>query len=81
MNYKLSKHALDVIESRDISLKWIDYVLENPTRKDIISSNEMHFFSTIIENESRCLKVVLNPITFIVITAYFDRNMRKKGCK
>ena len=36
-------------------------------------------FSDLIENI--CLKIVLNPISMIVITAYFDRNVRKKGCK
>ena len=81
MNYKLSKHALDVIENRCISLEWIDFVLNNPTRRDDISPIESHFFATIFENDSRCLKVVVNMTTFVVVTVYFDRDMRKKGCK
>jgi len=81
MNYKLSKHALDVINARNIKLKWIEYTIENPSLKSIKASNEVNFYSTIFEKENRCLKVVVNPINMIIITAYFDRNMRKKGCK
>jgi len=45
------------------------------------SSTELNLFSIIEENENMCLKVVINPISMIVVTVYFDRNMRKKGCK
>ena len=31
--------------------------------------------------ENRCLKVVVNPVKRLEITVYFDRQMRKKGCK
>ena len=58
MNYKISKHAFDVIEARSIQLSWIEQTLDKPS-----------------------LKVVVNPINMIVVTAYFDRNMRKKGCR
>ncbi len=81
MNYKLSKHAVDVLNSRNIEIDWIDYVLNNPSAKVIKKSNEVNYFALIIENENRCLKVVLNPISMIVVTAYFDRDMRKKGCR
>jgi hypothetical protein len=49
--------------------------------KIIKAPNEVNLFSSIKENESRCLKIVVNPISMIVVTAYFDRNMKKKGCK
>ena len=81
MNYTLSKHALDVIENRGISLEWIEYTINHPTRKDTISPIESHFFSTITQHNNRCLKVVVNMTTFVVITVYFDRGMRKRGCK
>ena len=81
MIYKLSKHALDVISARDINIKWIEYVLDNPSLVNHISDVEVNYFSTIEDNEARCLKVVFNPINKVVITTYFDRNMRKKGCK
>ena len=81
MDYKLSQHAQSVIVARGIKLEWVEVVCKMPTRKDVISVNEVHFYATIPSNENRCLKVVCNPITQIVVTAYFDRNMRKKGCK
>ena len=80
-NYKLSKHAIDVMSSRNVKIEWIEFVLENPSLMNKISIIESHYFSIIKENEDRCLKVVVNPNTGIIITAYFDRNMRKKGCK
>ena len=81
MNYKLSKHASDVVSSRDIKLEWLEYAVDHPTAQVTISSIEKHLFSTISQNENRCLKVVVNPLTKTIITAYFDRNMRKRGCK
>jgi hypothetical protein len=76
-----SQHALDVIKSRKIKESWIESTTENPSLKTVKAPNEVNLFSTIKENENRCLKVVVNPISMIVVTAYFDRNMRKKGCK
>ena len=81
MIYKLSKHALDVTSARNIKIQWIESVLDNPSLVKNISNKEINYFSKIEDNENRCLKVVFNPITKIVITAYFDRNMRKRGCK
>ena len=81
MKYTLSRHALDMIEARKIKKSWIARTTENPSLKVVKASNEVYLFSTIQENEYRCLKVVVNPISMIVITAYFDRNMRKKGCR
>jgi len=81
MNYGFSKHALDVITARDIKEVWVKKAIDNPSLKLVKASNEVIFFTTIEENEHRCLKVVLNPISMIIVTTYFDRNMRKKGCK
>jgi hypothetical protein len=80
MDYKLSKHAMSVMNSRGIIDEWIDEAFENPSRKDIVAANEVHYFTRIFENDNRCLKVVLNPVSMVVITVYFDRTMRKKGC-
>jgi len=81
MKYVLSKHALDVMGARGIKEEWVDRTVETSSLKVIKAANEVHLFLTIYEHESRCLKVVINPISMIVVTAYFDRNMRKKGCK
>jgi hypothetical protein len=81
MNYKLSKHAIDVMSSRNVKISWVEFVLDSSSLVNKISTIESHYFSIIKENEDRCLKVVINPTTGIIVTAYFDRNMRKKGCK
>ncbi len=81
MEYRLSKHAIDVMAARAIKKEWVDETVANPSLKIVKSPNEVQFFSTINEYENRCLKVVVNPISMVVITVYFDRNMRKKGCK
>ena len=31
MNYKLSKHAMDVMSSRNVKEEWVDFTLKNPT--------------------------------------------------
>ena len=81
MKYKMSQHALSVTKARAIKESWIRDAINNPSLKLVNAPNEVAFFSSIAENENRCLKVVVNPVSMIIITAYFDRNMRKKGCK
>jgi len=81
MKYRLSQHAIDVMAARAIPKQWVEDTIENPSLKIIKAPNEVQLFSTIKEYDNRCLKVVLNPISMVVITVYFDRNMRKKGCK
>ena len=81
MKYTLSKHAIDVTTARNISLEWIIRTIESPSLKVVVADNEIIFYTVISENEKRCLKVVVNPLNLIVVTAYFDRNMRKKGCQ
>lgn len=81
MVFKLSHHAQEVIEHRGIEEEWVWRTLENYNVKIVVSESEVHYFLTIPENGHRCLKVVANHISEVVVTAYFDRNMRKKGCK
>jgi len=81
MKYRLSIHAQDVVESRNIKVEWINLVIEEPSAKISVDINEIHFFKSIVEHSDRCLKVVVNPIKQLIITAYFDRAMRKRGCK
>jgi len=76
-----SKHALDVMIKRDISKALVFETINNYSLKVNISKDEEHYYKTIESKEDRCLKVVLNPKTLNVITVYFDRNMRKRGCK
>ncbi len=70
-----------MIEHRGIQYEWVITTLSHPTARREISEEETHYFSPIAEAEGRCLKVVFNPTSHKLITTYFDRNMRKKGCK
>ncbi len=81
MQYHLSQHAQDVIENRNIKGVWIDQVLNTPSLIEKVAENEVCYFAQIESFENRCLKVVYNPQKKLVITVYFDRGMRKKGCK
>lgn len=81
MKYELTQHALDVISARGIKREWIELSMYDPFFQVTVCDVEVHYFRSIEENANRCLKVVVNPTTMKVITAYFDRNMRKKGCK
>jgi len=80
-NINFSKHALDVMLKREISKDIIFETLKDYSIKINISKQEEHYYKSIKSKENRCLKVVLNPKTLNVITVYFDRNMRKRGCK
>jgi len=47
--------------ARGIRKVWVENTIETPSLKIIKASNEVNLFSSICENENRCLKVVLNP--------------------
>ena len=81
MDYRYSFHAKAVIKERQIQKEWISDVLTNPSSIVEIDDNETHCFGTIDAFGKRCLKIVLNPKERMIVTAYFDRNMRKRGCR
>ncbi len=80
MKFDLSLHACDVMEHRNISEQWVTKVLEHPSQVVVVDEYEVHYYASIELYENRCLKVVFNPATALVITAFFDRKMRKRGC-
>ena len=81
MEFELSIHAKDVMVSRCILEEWIRSTIENPSAQIKIDEYEIHYFGTIHEYGDRCLKVVVNPIKYLIITAYFDRKKKRKGCR
>ena len=81
MKFKLSVHAKDVMDNRNIVEDWVYAILDNPFVTIEIAKDEVHVYGTIKEYNNRCLKVVVNPLKSLVITTYFDRKMKKKGCK
>ena len=81
MKFKLSIHARDVMKNRHIKEEWVYRIIENPSLTIQVKNDEVHLYGSINEYNERCLKVVVNPLNNIVITTYFDRKMKKKGCK
>ena len=81
MKFKLSVHAKDVMKNRNIIEDWVYAILNNPSVTMDIAKDEVHLYGIIDEYNNRCLKVVINPLKNLVITTYFDRKMKKKGCK
>ena len=81
MKFKLSVHAKDVMKNRNIIEDWVYAILNNPSVTMDIAKDEVHLYGIIDEYNDRCLKVVINPLKNLVITTYFDRKMKKKGCK
>ncbi len=81
MKFILSAHAEAVMSKRNIPKDWIFRTIAESSVIIEINNNETHYFLNISEYENRCLKVVINPIKLLVVTAYFDRKAQKKGCK
>ena len=81
MKFKLSRHAKDVMENRNILEKWLYAILDNPSVTINVAEDEIHMYGIVYAYNERCLKIVVNPLTYVVVTTYFDRQMKKKGCK
>lgn len=79
--YKISKHLEERCIERNIDEKWIYQTITNFDKNVKIADNEYHYFKKIPEFSNKCLKVVLNPVDKIVVTAFFDRKMTKNDCK
>ena len=82
MDYKLTQHAIDVLQERNISIEWVKRVVSKPTmvKSDIVDDTLEHRLGEIVECDNRVLRVVVNarvqPIR--IVTAYFDRAMKGK---
>ncbi|MBN1252343.1 MAG: DUF4258 domain-containing protein [Bacteroidales bacterium] len=79
--FRFSNHLNKRLEERNIKESWVLETLEKPDKKLEIAENETHYFKRVIEFAEKCLKVVLNPISKTIVTAYFDRKMKKTNCK
>jgi hypothetical protein len=82
MKYTLTKHTKEMLEEREISITWLERVLNAPQRvePDPEDAQLEHRLGRIAEHGNRVLRVVVNktirPVR--VITLYFDRTMRNK---
>ncbi len=79
--YFFSNHLIERIKKRTLLESWVIVAVENYDQKVEISETEVHYFKRIKNNVDKCLKVVVNPITNKIVTAYFDRKMTKRGYK
>lgn len=76
-----TQHARDALEEREIPVEWVERVVTAPARTepDPADSTLEHFLGRIAEHGNRVLRVVADPSTspMLVITAFFDRRMRR----
>ena len=78
VNY--SEHAALNLIDRKIDVSWVERTVDSP---DLINTHETdhrleHLFRRISEKGDRVLHVVFNRNERRVVTAYFDRKMRKR---
>ena len=82
MNYRLTKHAKDVLAKWRISLEWVERVLGQPERvqADENDGELEHRLVRIPEYGNRVLRVIVNRMTNPekIVTFYFDRNVRDR---
>jgi hypothetical protein len=82
VKFKLTQHAKNVLEEREIPPEWLERVLNSPQliESDPDDAELEHRLGRVAEHGNRVLRVVLNktvrPVS--VVTVYFDRTMRGK---
>ena len=79
--YRLSQHALEALEKRQIKREWLERALESPeTREpDRADSNLEHRLVRIPEFGNRLLRLVVNSTAqpVFVVTIFFDRRQKE----
>ena len=77
MDYRLTEHARDALEKRQIQLEWLEKTLSTPewTEKDMVDDELEHRLARIEEFGGRVLRVIVNAYAVPprIVTAYFDR--------
>lgn len=78
--FTFSKHALKVLELREIRPEWVARALFAPERRvrDPRHADVERFYSRVPENDGRVLRVAVNTATdpWRVVTVFYDRSMR-----
>ncbi len=64
------------IDRRDIKLDWIQYVVQNPIKKEIQNDGRIKLWSKIKE-VNKYLRVVLLEDGETIHNAFFDRNFKE----
>ena len=82
MRFTLTTHARDALQEREIPTLWVQRVLDSPmlVEPDEDDPELEHRLARVPEHGNRVLHVVVNHTLrpARVVTAYFDRKMRKK---
>jgi hypothetical protein len=82
VNYELSQHARDVMAEREISIAWMERVLDHPqlVQLDRNAAQIEHRLGRVAEFGDRVLRVLVNKAASPprVVSVYFDRTMRSK---
>jgi len=82
MEYKLTQHAADALEKRQIPKEWMEQVLMEPewTEPDAIDGDLQHRLGRIADFQDCVLRVIVNPrVTPLrIVTVYFDRRRMKR---
>jgi hypothetical protein len=78
MTFIFSEHLIKRMDERSIKKQWILSTIESPDKTVVITEDELHCFKKDTDFNNKWLKVVINPQTKIIVTAYFDRKMKKQ---
>jgi hypothetical protein len=80
MELTYTKHALDVLQEREIPHEWIERVATGPALVEHEEDGTVHYIAPIAEQGDRLLRVVLagESEPYRVVTAFFDRRLRRK---
>ncbi|MDP1714956.1 MAG: DUF4258 domain-containing protein [Anaerolineales bacterium] len=79
-DYTFSKHALDMMEERNILENWVRRALNESDNTFTGDDGNLHFSKAIAEREDRVLHVVVNSAVSPkrIVTLFFDRRLRSK---
>ena len=80
MELEYTRHAVQVMEEREISVDWIEQVVADPALRipDPNDPELERFFRRVREHDDRSLRVVVNTqaVPWRVVSAFFDRSMK-----
>ncbi len=74
-------HFNNMLEERGISRKWVDVTLGNPDKIEDHEDGTRHYLKQIPDYGNRWLRIVANVASEPnkMVTAFFDRRLRKKN--
>ncbi|MFO7949489.1 MAG: DUF4258 domain-containing protein, partial [Candidatus Fermentibacteraceae bacterium] len=75
---RASRHFSDMLVERDISMEWVNAVIEAPSRIEDRDDRTRHYIGQIKDYGNSWLRVIVNRSTepWILVTAFFDRRLR-----